>query len=144
MTRTALAACLLLALAAPALAADDPDALRLQGRVNALRADPALGRLAAFEQMEAQEAVTALADARRSEREGALYVAQRRVEIAELAAAAAAARAELAGLDRQHNQLLLQAARREAERARQEAEHLRIQSQIQAEETERLRLEAEA
>ena len=144
MTRTALAACLLLALAAPARAADDPDALRLQGRVNALRADPALGRLAAFEQMEAQEAVTALADARRSEREGALYVAQRRVEIAELAAAAAAARAELAGLDRQHNQLLLQAARREAERARQEAEHLRIQSQIQAEETERLRLEAEA
>ena len=144
MTRTALAACLLLALAAPARAADDPDALRLQGRVNALRADPALGRLAAFEQMEAQEAVTTLADARRSEREGALYVAQRRVEIAELAAAAAAARAELAGLDRQHNQLLLQAARREAERARQEAEHLRIQSQIQAEETERLRLEAEA
>ena len=79
MTRTALAACLLLALAAPARAADDPDALRLQARVNALRADPALGRLAAFEQMEAQEAVTALADARRSEREGALYVAQRRV-----------------------------------------------------------------
>ena len=144
MTRTALAACLLLALAAPARAADDPDALRLQARVNALRADPALGRLAAFEQMEAQEAVTTLADARRSEREGALYVAQRRVEIAELAAAAAAARAELASLDRQHNQLLLQAARREAERARQEAEHLRIQSQIQAEETERLRLEAEA
>ena len=48
MTRTALAACLLLALAALARAADDPDALRLQARVNALRADPALGRLAAF------------------------------------------------------------------------------------------------
>ena len=58
MTRTALAACLLLALAAPALAADDPDALRLQGRVNALRADPALGRLAAVEQMEAQGIVS--------------------------------------------------------------------------------------
>ena len=109
MTRTALAACLLLALAAPALAADDPDALRLQGRVNALRADPALGRLAAFEQMEAQEAVTALADARRSERAGMLYVAERRVEIAETAAAAESARRELAALDLQRSELLLQA-----------------------------------
>ena len=138
-----LVACLLL-VAAPAWAADDLEVLRLQARANALRADPALERLAAFEQLEAQQAIDALATARRSERPGALYLAQRRVEIAEVAAAAQAARNELASLDRQHNQLLLQAARRDAERARQEAEHLRIQSQIQAEETDRLRLEAEA
>ena len=138
-----LLACLLLA-ALPAWAADDADVLQLQSRLQALRADPALGRLAGFEQLEAQQAIALLADARRSERAGALYLAQRRVEIAEVAAAAEAARGELLRLDRQHNQLLLQAARRDAEHARQEAERLRNQSQIQSEETERLRQEAEA
>ena len=46
-------------------------------------------------QMEAQQAIAALADARRSERAGALYLAERRVEIAENAAVAEAARREL-------------------------------------------------
>jgi len=146
--RTALLACLLfttLALGAlPAQAADDPDVIRLQSRMNALQADPTVGRLAAFEQMEARQAIATLADARRSERPGLLFVAERRVEIAETAAAAEAARRELATLDLQRSDLLLQASRRDAERARQEAERLRIQSQIQAEEADRLRLSAEA
>ncbi|WP_372016085.1 OmpA family protein [Pseudoxanthomonas sp. 10H] len=128
----------------PVLAADDPDAVRLGTRMDALQADPALGRMAAFEQMEARQAIAVLGDARRSEKPGALYVAERRVEIAETAAAAEAARRELASLDLQRSELLLQASRRDAERARQEAERLRIQSQIQAEEAERLRLAAEA
>ncbi|AKC87212.1 hypothetical protein [Pseudoxanthomonas suwonensis] len=139
----ALLACLLLAPAA-ARAADDPDAVRLQARMNVLQADPVLGRLAAFEQMEARQAIAALADARRGDRPGVLYLAQRRVEIAETAAGAEAARRELATLDLQRSDLLLQASRRDAERARQEAERLRIQAQIQAEEAERLRLAAEA
>lgn len=130
--------------AAPARAADDPDAQRLQARLDRLQADPALGRLAGFEQMEARQAIAVLADARRGERPGALYVAERRIEIAETAAGAELARRELAALDLQRSDLLLQASRRDAERARQEAEHLRIQSQIQAEEAERLRLAAEA
>ena len=130
--------------AIPAMAADDPDVLRLQGRLAALQADPVLGRLAGFEQMEAQRAITALADARRSERPDVLYVADRRLEVAETAAAAEAARRELATLELQRSDLLLQASRRDAERARQETERLRIQSQIQAEEAERLRLAAEA
>ena len=138
-----LAAALLLG-AIPAMAADDPDVLRLQGRLAALQADPVLGRLAGFEQMEAQRAITALADARRSERPDVLYVADRRLEVAETAAAAEAARRELATLELQRSDLLLQATRRDAERARQETERLRIQSQIQAEEAERLRLAAEA
>ncbi|GAB3509081.1 OmpA family protein [Pseudoxanthomonas daejeonensis] len=129
---------------APARAADDPDAMRLQARLDRLQADPALGRLAAFEQMEARQAITVLAEARRGERPGALYLAERRIEIAETAAGAEMARRELATLDLQRSELLLQASRREVERARQEAEHLRIQSQIQAEEAERLRLAAEA
>ena len=64
---------------APATGADDPDVLRLQGRLAALQADPVLGRLAGFEQMEAQRAIAALADARRSERDEILYVADRRL-----------------------------------------------------------------
>jgi len=139
----AFAAILLLA-AVPAWAADDPDVLRLQQRLDALQADPTLGRLAGYEQMEARQALAVLGDARRSERPGTLYVAERRVEIAETAAAAESARRQLGALDLQRSELLLQASRRDAERARQEAEHLRIQSQIQAEEAERLRQEAEA
>ena len=138
-----LAACLALA-SVSVRAADDADVARLQARMDTLQADPALGRMAAFEQMEARQAIARLDDARRSERAGMLYVAERRVEIAETAAAAESARRELAALDLQRSELLLQASRRDAERARQEAEHLRIQSQIQAEEAERLRLAAEA
>lgn len=141
-----LPACLLAAIALPslALAADDPDVVRLQARLSALRNDPLIGRLAAFEQMEARQAIDALAQARRNDRPGALYIAERRVEIAESAAITEAARRELGALDLQRTELLLQASRRDAERARQEAERLRIQSQIQAEEAERLRLAAEA
>lgn len=138
-----LAGCLLL-VGLPAGAADDPDVARLQARMDALQADPALGRMAAFEQMEARQAIAALDDARRRERAGMLYVAERRVEIAETAAGAESARRELGDLDLQRSELLLQASRRDAARARQEAERLRIQSQIQAEEAERLRLAAEA
>ena len=140
---TLLAACLVLACVS-VRAADDADVARLQARMDTLQADPALGRMAAFEQMEARQAIARLDDARRSERAGMLYVAERRVEIAETAAAAESARRELAALDLQRSELLLQASRRDAERARQEAERLRIQSQIQAEEAERLRLAAEA
>ena len=140
---TLLAACLVLACVS-VRAADDVDVARLQARMDTLQADPALGRMAAFEQMEARQAIARLDDARRSERAGMLYVAERRVEIAETAAAAESARRELAALDLQRSELLLQASRRDAERARQEAERLRIQSQIQAEEAERLRLAAEA
>ena len=137
-----LAACLALA-SVSVRAADDADVARLQARMDTLQADPALGRMAAFEQMEARQAIARLDDARRSERAGMLYVAERRVEIAETAAAAESARRELAALDLQRSELLLQASRRDAERARQEAERLRIQSQIQAEETARLRQAAE-
>ncbi len=144
VSRSVVFACALLLAAAPALAAPDPDVQRLQARLDRLQADPALGRLAAYEQLEARQAIAALAEVRRSDRPGVLYVAERRVEIAETAAGAESARRELARLDLQRSDLLLQASRRDAERARQEAELLRIQSQIQAEETERLRLAAEA
>src|SRR5690606_18764316 len=138
-------ALLMLALAgAPALAANDPDAARLHARLLVLQSDPELVRGAGLELLQARQAVATLEAARRAERPDALYLAQRRVEIAEAMARAGAARAELSRLELQRSELLLEASRRETEKARRETERLRIQAQIRAEETERLRLAAEA
>ena len=127
-----------------ALAAENPVVVQLNQRLAALQADPDLADLAAYEKLQAQHAVTAFSKARRSQRETAQYVAERRVQIAEIAARAQAARREADRLDRTRSELLVEASQREAERARREAERLRVQAQIQAEETERLRLAAEA
>lgn len=140
-----LASLLGLALATQAaVAAENPVVVQLNQRLAALQADPDLAELAAYEKLQAQHAVTAFSKARRSQRETAQYVAERRVQIAEIAARAQAARREADRLDRTRSELLVEASRREAERARREAERLRVQAQIQAEETERLRLAAEA
>ena len=127
-----------------ALAAENPVVVQLDQRLAALQADPDLADLAAYEKLQAQHAVIAFSKARRSQRETAQYVAERRVQIAETAARAQAARREADRLDRTRSELLVEASQREAERARREAERLRVQAQIQAEEAERLRLAAEA
>ena len=140
-----LASLLGLALATQAaVAAENPVVVQLNQRLAALQADPDLAELAAYEKLQAQHAVTAFSKARRSQRETAQYVAERRVQIAEIAARAQAARREADRLDRTRSELLVEASRREAERARREAERLRVQAQIQAEEADRLRLAAEA
>lgn len=136
---------LLLSLPAGALlAADNPVVVQLGQRLAALRANPEYAELAAFERLQAQQAISELAEARRSVRERAQYVAERRVEIAEIATRTQAAQREVGRLDRTRSELLVEASRREAERARQEVERMRIQAQIQAEEAERLRQAAEA
>lgn len=127
-----------------ALAAENPVVVQLNQRLAALQADPDLAELAAYEKLQAQHAVAAFSKARRSQRETAQYVAERRVQIAEIAARAQAARREADRLDRTRSELLVEASQREAERARREAERLRVQAQIQAEEADRLRLAAEA
>lgn len=127
-----------------AFAADNPVVVQLNQRLSRLQADPALAEFAAYEKLQAQHAVAAFDDARRSQRETLQYVAERRVEIAEIAARTQAARREADRLDRTRSELLVEASRREAERARRETERLRVQAQIQAEEAERLRLAAEA
>lgn len=130
--------------AATAIAADNPVVAQLSQRLAALQSDPVLSEHAAYEKLQAQHAVAALDKGRRSQRETLQFVAERRVEIAEIAARTQAARREADRLDRTRSELLVEASRREAERARREAERLRVQAQIQAEETERLRLAAEA
>jgi hypothetical protein len=124
-------------------AAEDAAHARLAQRLVAIEADPARNTLAAYERLQARQALDALAAARSRGRADALQIAEWRVETAELAAAAEAARREIDGLDRERSELLVEASRRDAARARQEAERLRIQAQIQAEEAARARMAAE-
>ena len=137
-------ACALLLVSLPALAAERPEVVALNQRLVALQSDSQLVEFAAYEKLQAQQAVAVLAKARGKQRDGALYLADRRVEIAETAARAEAARREADRLDLTRSELLVEASRRDAARARQESERLRVQAQIQAEEAERLRVAAEA
>jgi outer membrane protein OmpA-like peptidoglycan-associated protein len=139
-----LIACALLLVAVPALGAERLEVTALNQRLVALQSNPQLVEFAAYERLQAQQAVAVLAKARSKQRESALYIADRRVEIAETAARAELARREADRLDRTRSELLIEASRRDAARARQEAERLRVQAQIQAEEAERLRVAAEA
>src|SRR5690606_32634091 len=127
-----------------ASAKDDlPQVVALKQRLSVLQSDPRTGELARYEQLQAQQAVAAVAEAKRKEQEQALYVADRRVEIAEITVRTALARRDLDQLEATRNELLIEASRRDAARARQEAEQLRVQAQIQAEESDRLRQAAE-
>ena len=137
-------ACTLLLVSLPALSAERPEVIALNQRLVALQSDPQLAEFASYEKLQAQQAVAVLAKARGKQRDSALYLADRRVEIAETAARTEAARREGDRLDRTRSELLVEASRRDAARARQEAERLRVQAQIQAEEAERLRVAAEA
>lgn len=145
-----LAACLLgFALLMPASAAlaqraPDPDVLRLQEQLQLLDSDPSLAELAGLPRLKARQALATLQVARRSDREQALYLANRWVE-----AASAAARAELLQqqadqLDRERDQIMLEASRRDAERARREADDLRRQTLAREEEAQRLAEQVEA
>jgi hypothetical protein len=125
-----------------ALDADAPSTSDYAVRLQALAADPQLAPFAAFERLQAQQTVDALAKTRGRKRPPAEYLAQRRVEIAELAARTESTRRDVDQLDRERSDLLVEASRRDAEAARAEAERLRVQAQIQAEEAERLRQQA--
>lgn len=144
MTTRLFAAALLFALALPAAhAADDPEYARLAQRMRAIEVDPTRNTYAAYERLQARQALDALAAARGRQRADALQIAQWRVETAELVAGTEATRREIDQLDRERSELLVEASRQDAARARQEAERLRVQSQIQAEEATRLRMAAE-
>ena len=134
---------LLLLVAPLAHAADNPDVVRLSQRLQVLDADPATGSVAAYERLQARQALETLAAARSSQRPAALSVAEQRVETAEIAARIAVTQREIDKLDRERSELLVEASRQDAARARQEAERLRVQAQIQAEEAARLRQQAD-
>jgi len=129
----------MLALAGPAWASqDDIDVGRLNSSLDQLANDPTLGTYAQAEQALAHAAIARLEQAGRSERPHALYLAERRVDLAKAAAQLQDAQGKLAQLDREHDQILLESSRREAEAARVELERQRMQYQMAQEEAARL------
>jgi len=119
-------------------AKDDIDLARLTTSLDQLANDPLLGHYAMAEQARARDALSQLADASSKERPHALYLAERRVDLARAAAQLQDAQARLAKLDREHDQIMLESARRDAEAARLELERQRLQYQLAQEEAQRL------
>jgi len=136
---------LMLAASAASAARRDVDHERLSRSLTELEADTALAPYAATEIAAARASlVVLLEDSRGKKRVHALYMAERRVDIAWASAQVADFSNRLAVLQREHDRLLLAAARHEAEQARRELEHQHLKSQIDAEETERAARDAEA
>jgi len=130
---------LLLAVAAAGVvhAKDDMDVARLNNSLDQLAGDPALGGNAQAEQLRAREAVNALANARSRDRAHALYMAERRVDLARASAELQQAQLQINKLDREHDQIQLDGSRREADMARRELERQRLQYQMAQEEAAR-------
>ena len=132
-------------LVAPARAQEsDAVVAQLNQQLVALDANPDTATLAAYERLQARQALETLANARSSQYDVARYVAERRVQVAEVAARTEAMHRQIDRLERTRSELIVEASRRDAAEARAEAERLRIQARIQAEEAQRLRATAEA
>lgn len=123
---------------------DDIDVDRLTGNLNQLAGDPVLGNYAQAEQALARNAITQLAQAGSRERPHALYIAERRVDLARASAQFQDAQTKLAQLDREHDQIQLENSRREADTARRELERQRLQYQMAQEEAQRLQEQGQA
>ena len=138
----AIAVALLLAawlFAGPAAAAKaDPEADRFTAELAALDTDPALSALAGLSRLQARQAVERLRAARSKERPHALLVASRRIEAAVAAANAELLEQQSAQLDRERDQIMIEASRLEAIRARREADLLRLQTLASEEEAQRI------
>jgi len=116
----------------------DPDVARLSEQLAVLDRDPALADLAGLERLKARQAMIGLQAARSRDREHALFLANRWVEAAQDAAQAELLLQQSTQLDRERDQITIEASRRDAEMARREADRLRLQSLAREEEAERL------
>jgi chromosome segregation ATPase len=131
---------LLLAMAAVGsvhAAKDDMDVARLTNSLDQLSRDPSIGTYAQAEQARARDAVNQLAQARSRDRAHALYIAERRVDLARATAQLQDAQLQVGKLDREHDQIQLDGSRREADMARRELERQRLQYQAAQEESAR-------
>lgn len=123
---------------------DDIDISRLSSSLDQLANDPSLGGYAQAEQARARDAINRLAQAGRHDRAHALYLAERRVDLAKTAAQLQDAQIKLTQLDREHDQILLDNSRRDTEIARRELERQRLQSQLAQEEAARAQEQGQA
>lgn len=108
-------------------AAANPEVAQLSARLDRLDADPVLGQYAFAQRTLARNAIAELANAGRSEREHALFMAEQRVDFAEASAKADADQAKLEQLQREHDQIMLQASQADAAAARAELARQRLQ-----------------
>ena len=117
----------------------DLDFDRLHASLQALATDPELGKLALAERALAEAAVRRLDASSINAKEHAQlsYLAERRVDIAYIAAQTEQEKARLAQLQREHAELLLAASRRETEAVRAELDRQRRDALLQQEEAER-------
>ena len=122
---------------------DDIDINRLNSSLSQLANDPTLGHYALSEQARARDAINRLAQAGRSERPLALYLAERRVDLAKTAAQLQDTQVKLNQLDREHDQILLANSRREADMARLQLARQRLQNQLAQEEAARLQAQGQ-
>ncbi|WP_266183403.1 DUF4398 domain-containing protein [Dyella humicola] len=144
-TLTLRCSALVLAMAAVGIAhasnKDDMDIARLNSSLDQLASDPALGSYAQAEQARARDAINQLAQARSRDRAHALYLAERRVDLARATAQLQDAQLKINQLDREHDQILLDGSRREADQARRELDRQRLQYQMAQEEAARQQAE---
>jgi outer membrane protein OmpA-like peptidoglycan-associated protein len=137
----------LLAASAPLLAAKrDLEYERIEQQLRAFENDPDIGQLAPAEAARVRETLSLMkaGGVRGDERAHLVYLAERRLDGAIATANAVFEERRLSQLQRERDQILLEASRRDAEMARLEAEKLRLQSLARAEEAERARVDAEA
>ncbi|MBS0381186.1 MAG: hypothetical protein JSR56_02030 [Proteobacteria bacterium] len=121
---------LMLACAVPdAHAASKPDAdvVRLSAQLEQLGADPVLGQYAIAQRTLARNAIADLENAGRSGHDHALFMAEQRVQLAVAAAKVDADRARLEQLQREHDQIMLDASQADAAAARAELARQRLQ-----------------
>jgi len=127
----------LVAAGAAHAAKQDMDVARLNNSLDQLSSDPSIGAYAQAEQARARDAVNQLSQARSRDRAHALYVAERRVDLARATAQLQDAQLQIGKLDREHDQIQLDGSRRETEMARRELERQRLQYQAAQEEAAR-------
>lgn len=144
-TTFAVIALALLSVAPAHAGQDDMDVTRLNGSLDQLAHDPTMSDYALAEQARARAAIHQLQQASGAdERAHALYLAERRVDLAKTAAQLQVAQVKLNQLDREHAQILLEQSRREADMARRELERQRLQYQLAQEESARLQQQGQA
>ena len=102
------------------------DVARLNSSLDQLARDPALSGYAQAEQARARDAIGRLAQARSRDRAQALYIAERRVDLAKATAQLQEAQLKVNQLDREHDQIQLDGTRREVEAARRELDRQRM------------------
>lgn len=110
---------------------------RLVSDLRSLETDPSLADLAGLERLKARQAVAAAGEAKRRDREHSVRVADLRIAAARTAAEAELLAAQSLQLDRERDQIMVEASRREAEQARRETERLRLQSLAREEAVQR-------